>query len=1355
MDTSARIAGRFRLDAVVGRGAAGIVYRAVDEVERMPVAVKILAEAGVDEDEKIRLLREGRILGDLRTEGIVGVVGFGSLDEPFLDPHGRSLEVGTPWVAMEWLDGEDLSVRTRRAPLTLDEAIEVARQVAEALAVAHDAGVVHRDIKPSNIILVSTTDGRLRTKLVDFGVAAASDVHLSAAGPVDGPRAMIGTPDYMAPEQARGDGGAETRSDVYSLGATLFEMIVGHPPHTGPNPLATLARLATTSAPRLSELVGDVPPALDDLVARMLATSPEDRPGRMRDVADALATLLASPDLPRGRRLASRAAESKGRIGSRLVTTVVALQAAVGAERAGLLEQFRALGADALPLGADAIVVHLGARRAHGDEASRALDIAEQLVARGARVGVATGRARVDLLRSTGDIVDRAAALARGTGEGQLVADPATLELARDRFELDVSASSSEPSLHSSLRRRVEPVTTTFVGRETELLQTVAAFERCVEDGSPVVVSLSGPPGIGKSRLGRELVARVESRPSPPRLVVVHCESYARAQAYGVATDVLRSLLSLPKACTGEQARAAIEPFRIDDPLLPLLLSNQPFPAGTDPGAARDALYMSMTELVLKVVLSGRCVFVVEDAQWSDPETIAWLDHLLGRVAGRALFLLVLVRPVFWREQPQRFAGRDHVRIELRPIARKATREIARAVIGPHATDAQLDQVAQQAAGSPLFAEALARLVAAGKDPLRAATIEAAIQVTLDALDEATRDAVVRASVFGLRFWEEGLPAVGIARPEVAVRRLAAADLVSEEPTTRFAATRQLVFKHALVRDVAYATAGDELRKELHAAAAGWLATMGEEAATIAQHFDLGGRHDEAASYWERAARRALATNSLQDAVTMADRALAFAEDPVTGFARASLLEEAYGRLDARHAERETAIMAMREHVHDVATAVLTDGASARYDHARGRGHDVEERLRQVRDRAVAAGLEEEAARCTATLATRHAFRGELAEAEQEARELLRLSEDAQAASTVLATTGSTISATPARTTAVPGAPLPLGIPGAEGGYAAATASPTLAPPSSGPPSTGHTPGATVWAAVDAWQTLAVVRQTRGELAAALDARRAAARAARAAGLQEREAMLTINLGFALTTIGAKQEALHEIETGMHKAQAIGSSGAVRHGQMNLLGWVATFGAEPRIDAALAESRAQADEVASGGWVVPDRATLGILFYRGCELLRGDNASLPRARGLLRTATGAYRETGNLDVLPVALGLWAEAERRMGDCEHARTLASEAADLLERGAPSLLNEAPIFLALHDADVDCGDLSAARTAIERGIPFLVRRLAGLRETPYARAFLGGLPHNASLLDAAESYGLVPPEIESILDARRAS
>jgi tetratricopeptide (TPR) repeat protein len=250
----------------------------------------------------------------------------------------------------------------------------------------------------------------------------------------------------------------------------------------------------------------------------------------------------------------------------------------------------------------------------------------------------------------------------------------------------------------------------------------------------------------------------------------------------------------------------------------------------------------------------------------------------------------------------------------------------------------------------------------------------------------------------------------------------------------------------------------------------------------------------------------------------------------------------------------------------------------------------------------------------------------------------------------------------------------------------------------------------------------------------------------------EREATLTMNLGFALSTIGARNEALVEIETGLERAHAIGSLGAVRHGQMNLLGWAATFGADARVNAQLEEPRAQADEAALGGYVIQDRATLGVLFYRGVELLRGDQANLARARGLLERVSQAYRSTGNLDVLPASLGFWSEAERRLGNAETARELAAEAVALLDRGAPSLLNEAPVYLALHDACVDLGDLEGARSAIERAVPRLIRRLAGLEATPYAHAFLSGLTHNAGLIAAADSYGLVPEQVVRYL-ARR--
>jgi serine/threonine protein kinase len=1294
---SGLVAGRFRIEREVGRGAAGIVYRAADTASSLDVALKVIASSNAEPHEQARFAREGQVLSELDHPGIVRVVAFGALEAACNDGAGRRLEEGSPYIAMEWLDGEDLQARQRRAPLGLRDALEVGRQVASALAAAHDAGVVHRDIKPSNIFILGGESlpssgvvvgspggsGGVRAKLVDFGVASSNDVRLTKTG------AVVGTPAYMAPEQARGDAAADARSDIYSLGATLFELVAGRPPHMGPNSIATLARLVTTPAPRLSELLLAVPQRLDDLIHRMLSGDPEDRPASARAVAAELDDLIHDPAVPELGRLPETRSDRNGPgSGTRFVTTLVALHVGRGDERTAELERLREQGADALPLGDDSIVAHLGAQRAYGDEGARALDLGLALAARGAKVGVATGRMRVDRTRSAGEVVDQAAALAREAGAGGFHADATTADLARGRFQFKL-LSPGVAEVVGLGPKRDGGALAPFVGRDAELISTLGAYDRCVDDATPVVVTVSGPPGIGKSRLGREFVSRLTARPGrPPELVVVRCESYGRGQALGVAADALRSLLALPKGASLDQAEQAVAERRLhtqDGGLLARLLANQPFLEGIDPRGARDALYLSMTELVLGVCAAEPCALLIEDAQWSDPESVAWMDHLLGRAGSRPLFVMMLMRPAFWRSQGQRFVGRDHVRVELRPIARRATREIARAMIGPAATDAMLDQVAQQAAGSPLFAEELARVVAAGKDMGTAPTIEAAIQVSLDALEEGTREAVVRASVFGMSLWAAGLAALGVPDADAALRRLVAAELLVELPASRFSGTREYLFKHALVRDVAYNSAGDDRRRQLHEGAARWLASMGEDAATVAQHFDLGGRHEEAADHWEIAARRALATNTLREAVTMADRALTFAVDKPTAFARAVLLDEAHSRLDARASERDSAIRAMSENVFDEASELRTLGARARYDDACASGTDIEERLLHVRERAQELDLVDEEARCSATLAHRYSFAGDLVQAAGEAAHLLDLSERRQI----------------------------------------------------------------VWAAVDAWQVLAVVHQTRGEPAAALAARRNAAKAARAAGLQEREAILTMNVGFALTIIGAWEEALAELLTGLSKAQEIGSAGAVRHGQMTLLCWAATYGSDPRVDAALAEPRANADEAAAGTWVVRDRATLGILFYRGCELLRGEPSSLTKARSLLKTAAEAYRSTDNRDVLPVALGFWAEAERRFGHADQAVEIAREAARLVEAGAPSLLNEAMIFLALHDACVDLADLRGARDAMQRGIAPLMRRLKGLEGTPYARGFLLGLPHNAALLAAAEAYGCIPPEIERLL------
>ncbi len=1286
------LGGRFAVEREVGRGGVGIVFRAYDLQTERTVALKVIAsDVGVAEEEKARLAREGELLAGIDHPGIVKIVSSGILEDD-----------GLPYVAMEWLDGEDLRSRQEHDPLSQEQAIALCVEIARALDAAHRAGIIHRDIKPGNIFLTSPLDGVLpsesldvRPILVDFGVAAKSDVRMTRTGDI------VGTPAYMAPEQARGDASVDLRSDIYSLGATLFELIAGRPPHVGPNAIATLARLVTTEAPRLTELRRNTPPLLDALVRRMLSTDPAGRPANAAEVAELLSEALTD-----GVRVSWSHSESSPRLGesaSRLVTTIVAVGFPEAEVRLRALERLASRGADAVPLGQDAIVAHLGARRAVGNEASTALDLGRQLTEDGAQIGVASGRARVDYesvlgeIQPLGEVVDRASALAREATPGCVLVDASTSELGRGRYEFRVRGDGSA-IVGQRLRgvRGERAGGAPFVGREPETAQILSAHERSVGDSTPILVSVTGPPGIGKSRLQREVLARVSTQAHPPHVVVQRSDAYGRGHALGAAADVLRALIELPKGATVRQAEHAIdnrlgpatrsELTSTNRNLLARLLVNEPIDESYDPRGSRDALWLAMTDLVLQVATNEPVLIVMEDLQWADLESIGWIDHTLGRAAHLPLLIIACVRPHFWKDHADRFAGRDHVRLELRPISKRAAQDIAAALLGPAAPKAKLEAIARQAAGSPLFAEELARLTAAGRDATHAPTIEAAIQVSLDSLDDECRDAIGRVSVLGLATWDSALVTLGLPQASCVMRALAAQEILVEQSSSRFAGSGEWTFKHALVRDVAYASLGEKQLVELHGLAAQWLSSVGGDAATIARHYDLGGQHEAAADYWERAAQRALSANALSDALSMAERALAFAGDPAVGFRRASYLDEAWSRLDPRASDRETAVSAMEENVHDEATSVRARGARARYDDARGTGVEISERLAECRDEAERLGLLDEVARCSAALAARAAFAGRFERAEAEATRLLEMSR----------------------------------VHGIKR------------------------------AAVDAYQTQAIIRQTRGALSAALEARRNAAGAAREAGLKEREAMLMTNLGFALTTIGARQEARSAIETGLALAEAIGSTGGVRHAQMNLLGWASTFGNDKRLEGALSEVRAEADAAATGIWAAPDRSNLGTLFYRGVELLRSKvESAQARALALLRVAAQSYRHTGHHDLLPVALGMWAEAERRCGNLHDALRIASEAADLLEQGAPSLLNESPVYLALHDTLVDLERPDDAKGAIARGVGPLMRRLKGLVGTPYARQFLTELSHNAALITAAEGFVPFPEEIHDLL------
>jgi eukaryotic-like serine/threonine-protein kinase len=261
----------YRIERELGRGGMARVYLAHDLKHDRPVALKVLHSDLGAALGPARFLREIRTAARLQHPNILTVFDSGTAEPAPGDPEGRPLL----WFSMPFIEGESLRDRLRReAPLPVDEAVAIAREVAEALEYAHGRDVLHRDIKPENILLF-----RGRALVADFGIARelsqddpAAEARLTQIG------LALGTPAYMSPEQAGGHEHLDARSDVYSLGCVLYEMLTGEPPFTGPTALAVIAKRFTDPVvPSPSRGGRSLPAELDRIVTRALAPAPADR----------------------------------------------------------------------------------------------------------------------------------------------------------------------------------------------------------------------------------------------------------------------------------------------------------------------------------------------------------------------------------------------------------------------------------------------------------------------------------------------------------------------------------------------------------------------------------------------------------------------------------------------------------------------------------------------------------------------------------------------------------------------------------------------------------------------------------------------------------------------------------------------------------------------------------------------------------------------------------------------------------------------------------------------------------------------------------------------------------------------
>jgi eukaryotic-like serine/threonine-protein kinase len=737
------VAERFVLERLIGSGGMGEVFRAKDRLTGGLVALKILYGSMTRDADRFR--REAQFLAEISHPRVVRYVA-----------HGVH-EGQRPYIAMEWLEGEDLADRLGRSGLTLSESLTVARRVAEALSALHDRNIVHRDIKPSNIFLPQRRVDD--AKVLDLGVAR----FLRNTRPSTRSGIMVGTPGYMAPEQARGARELDARADIFSLGCVIYECLAGWPAFAGENVAALLAKILLESPPSLRELGVEVPPSLDDLVGRMLSKHIASRPGSGAAVLKELEAFAHLKDERPAQRTSAPAVRALTAGERRLVCVVMAgvsgtgehpqLEADQTVETMAASFDPRAVvasfGAEAEILADGSVVVTLTGKGGASDQAAHAARCALALGAHlvDASVVLATGLATVTGRSAVGEVIERAAAIlgsARGRrkdlgeetahGQSPVFLDETTAGLLDMRF--DVGGDDRGLFIRGLRERDTKARTllgkpTPFVGRERELTTLKAIFDECESEPVARAVLVTGFPGAGKSRLVSEFL-RVVRESGPAEIWMTRGDAMTEGSPFAIVARLLRRAAAIhggePLVVRQQKLRARVarnvpegEVSRIAEFLgeiasiaFPDSESMQLRAARQDPILMGDQMRRAFCDFVLFETRAQPLLVVLEDLHWGDLPTVNLLDAALRAANERSLMVLAVARGDVHDAFPHLWAQRSLQEVRLGPLVRRAGERLARDVLGDDLPSAELARLLDRAAGNVFYLEELIRAYAEG-----------------------------------------------------------------------------------------------------------------------------------------------------------------------------------------------------------------------------------------------------------------------------------------------------------------------------------------------------------------------------------------------------------------------------------------------------------------------------------------------------------------------------------------------------------------------------------------------------------------------------------------------------------------
>jgi eukaryotic-like serine/threonine-protein kinase len=679
---------RFVIESRVGGGASGDIFKAIDSTTGVVVALKVLRHTA-SPMERARFEREVQVIAELRHPNIVEYVSHGAR------PDGRL------FMAMEWLEGEDLAKRQRRAPLGTRDAVEVVRRAAQALAAIHARGIVHRDLKLSNLFLVR---GRgTAVKLIDFGVVKPSndDNFETETGTI------LGTPHYMAPEQARGEG-VDPRADVYSLGSVLFRLLTGRNVFETEHVIALLGRLVLEDPPRPSQLRFDIPAKLDAVVHRAISRNREERYEHAGEFARALARIgPVNNDPPEVERSASAVrpvaredtqtgtGESRPtRPGMRMRRVVACMLYDLGDTSID-----RSIGDSLLDIAGEDVrieqlaggktVAVLGVEHSRGDEALRAARAGLQILEEypEARAVVAVGHAVQARSNLAGEALDRAARQLELATPGVVRLDDHAAAALERRFELSRDHQGAvlvrEDPRDLGPRQVLGRVTPT-VGREKEIAELQALYHEMIRDSFPRAALVLGPSGIGKSRVRSELTQRLEMAPTPPEVLLCRGDSQDTGASVSLLGRTLRTSMGVQDGADLKEQVAIVRRHvrsRLPRSLHFLAaflgeLVGVPFPDQSDEALraarANDQLMQSRIRMALEAYVrtqAGRIpqVVILEDAHLADDTTLDLIDWILGCPDIRVT-AFAFAQPELLRRAPSLWSKAQVMRMTLSPL---------------------------------------------------------------------------------------------------------------------------------------------------------------------------------------------------------------------------------------------------------------------------------------------------------------------------------------------------------------------------------------------------------------------------------------------------------------------------------------------------------------------------------------------------------------------------------------------------------------------------------------------------------------------------------------------------------------